>query len=120
MVRPTESEPAFVYTPAVDIFDAPDALVLVADVPGVAAETLDVCIQDNVLWIHGRTNRTLPEGYTAVYEEAPPSDFVRSFILSDEVDCNQLRAELDDGVLRLTLPKPAPHAARPINAPSPQ
>jgi HSP20 family molecular chaperone IbpA len=106
MVRRKEPEPGFVYTPAVDIYDAAAALILTADVPGVSPETLDVCIQDNVLWIHGRTNRTLPDGFEAVYEEAPPADFVRSFILSDEVDYENVRAELDDGVLTLTLPKP--------------
>ena len=92
-------------SPAVDIHEGPEGLVLEADLPGVASEDLTIQVEDNVLSLHGPVRGIVPAGARVVHEEFRPADFHRSFILSDEVDRSKIVAELKNGVLRLTLPK---------------
>lgn len=94
-----------VYSPPVDIRETEDGLVLTADLPGVDQRGLEVFVEDNMLWIHGRFSPEPPAGFRAVRMEIPPCDFVRSFILSDDVDPDGIRAELSRGVLTLVMPK---------------
>lgn len=91
--------------PAVDIYDTAEGLVLRADLPGVTKESLELVIEDNILKIFARSATDLPAESTPVHHEFRMGDFYRSFILSDEVDTNTIKAELEDGVLTLRLPK---------------
>jgi HSP20 family protein len=103
------AEPRHVYTPALDIFETAAGLVLEADLPGVRPEDLEIRVQDNVLHLFGKVTWPLPADGRLLHEEVRPEDFYRSFILSDEVDTEQITADFSDGVLQLTLPK-APKA----------
>lgn len=94
-----------VFTPPVDIHESDEGLTLEADLPGVLPETLDIEINDNVLRIIGRVAEHVPDGAEPVYEEYTSGSYVRSFILSDEIDREKITAALCDGVLRLVLPK---------------
>src|SRR5947209_7122158 len=94
-----------VHTPLIDIHEGPDGLVLEADLPGAAEGDVDIQLEDNVLHLHARVAAPAPEGARPLYEEYRLGDFVRSFILSDEVDRGRIAAELKNGVLRLSLPK---------------
>ncbi|WP_457832282.1 Hsp20/alpha crystallin family protein, partial [Staphylococcus aureus] len=80
-------------------------LVLEADLPGVAESDVNIQLEDNVLVLHARVANPAPEGARPLHEEFRLGDFVRSFILSDEVERSKITAELRSGVLRLTLPK---------------
>ena len=91
--------------PPIDIYEGPDGLVLEADLPGVPEQNLTIQLTDNVLNLRGRVVTTTPTGGKAIHEEYRPGDFVRSFILSDEVDRNRVAASLKNGVLRISLPK---------------
>lgn len=94
-----------VVTPPVDIHESDEGLTLEADLPGVLPETLEIEVNDNVLRIVGRVAPHVPEGAEPVYEEYTRGSYVRSFILSDEIDRDRITAALNDGVLRLVLPK---------------
>jgi HSP20 family molecular chaperone IbpA len=102
---PDPMPPRFVYTPALDIRDTEEGLVLEADLPGVAPESLEIQVKNNTLEIYGRVTWPLPADARTLYEEVQPGDFYRSFILSEEYDNDNITADFNDGVLKLTLPK---------------
>jgi HSP20 family protein len=92
-------------TPPIDIHEEADRLILEADLPGASEKTVSVQLQDNVLTIHAHVQSPVPEGAQTIHREYPEGDFFRSFILSDEIDNSGIRAEINQGVLRLELPK---------------
>ena len=99
-----------VYIPQVDIFSAGDDIVILADMPGVAEENIDITLEKDVLTINGYvSNVEDPQGYELAHGEYGIGDYQRSFTLPDEVDRDNIEASLSHGVLRLTLPK-APEA----------
>ncbi len=98
-------EQRMLFNPSIDIHDSGDGLVLEADLPGVSLETLDLQIEDNKLTLFGRVKSQLPEGARAVHQEYSVGDFLRSFILSDNVDHERITAKLNNGVLRVELPR---------------
>ncbi|HSV73731.1 MAG TPA: Hsp20/alpha crystallin family protein [Chthonomonadales bacterium] len=91
------------YRPPVDIYETAEGLVLIADLPGVSKENLDVEVNDGVLSITARTQASLPGA--AVYNEYELVSFHREFELSDAVDPSTIRAELRHGVLTLRMNK---------------
>ncbi len=104
--EPTRPRRAFV--PRADILETPDALVVVVDMPGVDAKSVDVSVERNLLTIHGSVASEAPEGYTPAYAEYAMGDWHREFVLSDEVKRDAIQAAVKNGVLRLTLPKADP------------
>ena len=103
------SEPRLLFNPPIDIYETPDGLVLYADLPGVASEGLDLQVQDNRLTLFGRVTSEASETAQMLHQEYHIGDFLRSFILSDEVDHDRIQAKLTNGVLRVELPR-APRA----------
>ncbi|QDT35644.1 Hsp20/alpha crystallin family protein [Thalassoglobus polymorphus] len=95
----------WVRTPPIDIFETEDGLVLRADLPGVSSENLELQVQDNRLTLFGRVIEELPENAVLMHQEYNHGDFLRSFILSDDVDHDRISAKLTNGVLEVTLPK---------------
>lgn len=100
-------------TPPVDIYETPDGLVVLADLPGVVQENLEIRVDNNVLTLHGRASSTAPG--EANYREYELMHFFRQFELSDKVDQGRITAELKHGVLRLHLPKAEEAKARKID-----
>jgi HSP20 family protein len=99
----------FLFTPPIDIYETDEGLVLHADLPGVSIETLDLQVQDNKLTLFGRVNPLVGPEARAVHQEYAVGDFLRSFILSEEVDHERITATMNNGVLKVVLPK-APQA----------
>ena len=97
-----------VYVPRVDIVEAEDALEILADMPGVTREGVEVTLEQRVLSIRGRTGVAPPEGLAPLYLEYEPGDYERSFTLSDAVDPAGISARVQGGVLHLRLPKAGP------------
>jgi HSP20 family molecular chaperone IbpA len=93
------------FTPPIDIHEGPEGLTLEADLPGATEQNLRIQLEDNVLNLYAKIDSPVPETARLVHEEYRLGDYHRSFILSDEVDREQITAELKNGVLRLTLPK---------------
>jgi HSP20 family molecular chaperone IbpA len=98
-----------IFTPPIDIYEGTDGLVLTADMPGVTLDSLEVQVQDNRLTIFGRVAPSVPAEAKLLHQEFEFGDFLRSFILSDEVDYDRIAAKLNNGVLEVVLPK-APKA----------
>lgn len=94
-----------VFIPKVDIYETGEAVILLADMPGVNEESVDITLEKNILTIKGYVNYEGEEGYSLAYNEYNVGDYERTFALSDEVDRNQIEAAMKGGVLRLTLPK---------------
>lgn len=92
------------FNPPIDIYETNEGLVLYADLPGVTAEGLDLQVQDNRLSLFGHVASGL-EVHDYVHQEYKVGDFLRSFILSDEVDHDRITARLNNGVLRVELPR---------------
>jgi len=92
------------YSPSVDIFETEDALTLLADLPGVKKESLDIDLQDRKLTITGLVDEV--EGrLRPLYSEYGVGGFARSFELGDTIDRKGISASLKDGVLTLVLAK---------------
>jgi HSP20 family protein len=102
----TRSRP--VYAPRVDIVETPDALEILADMPGVTRESVEVTLEQRVLTISGRAQASPPEGLAPLYLEYEPGDYERAFTLSDAIDPAGIEARVRDGVLHLRLPKAGP------------
>lgn len=106
---------ARVYLPQVDIYTEEDGIVILADMPGVSDNDLDITLEKNVLTISGLVSPAGPEGYELAHSEYGVGDFQRSFTLSQEIDQSRIEAHLNDGVLRLMLPKAPEAKARKIS-----
>lgn len=91
--------------PRTNLSDTGDNLHIVAEVPGVAKEDLQVKIQGNYLEISGSRKANTPEGYKTHRNERGAGTFSRSFTLPYEVDAAKVEATLKDGLLNLRLPK---------------
>jgi len=94
----------YVFTPPIDIYETDDGLVLRADLPGVSLDTLELQVQNNRLTLFGRVPQAAPEDARLVHQEYREGDFLRSFILSDNVDHDRISAKLTNGVLEVFLP----------------
>jgi len=89
--------------PPVDIFETEEALTVVADLPGVDKDNVDIRVEDNILTIKGRANYSSTGN--VLREEFRLRGYYRQFQLSDEVDQDKISADSKNGVLTITLPK---------------
>jgi HSP20 family molecular chaperone IbpA len=106
VATPTEqTRPGPVFVPAVDILEADQELIVLADLPGVKNEDLSVDLHQGTLTISGDVSP--PEGPNErdVIREFQTGQYYRQFTLSEMIDQSRIEADLKDGVLRLTLPK---------------
>lgn len=104
-----------VYVPKVDIYSAGDAIIILADMPGVAEANIDITLDKDILTINGYVSDVdAPEGYDMAHGEYGVGDYERSFTLPDEIDRDNIEASLSQGVLRVTLPKAPEAQARKI------
>jgi HSP20 family protein len=101
--RETTREDERYLAPPVDIYATDDGLVVLADLPGVSTDRLNISVKDDILTIEGRTESTMPG--TPVYREFDLPSFFRQFQLADSVDVSNITAAMKHGVLALTLPK---------------
>ena len=92
------------YTPAVDIFETEEAITLLAELPGVSKEALDIDVEDRQLTITAGVKED-EAGLQPLYTEYGIGGFTRSFRLGDTIDQGRISATLTDGVLTLVLPK---------------
>ncbi len=100
------AQPAMSYEPAFDLIETESALVLRADVPGVKPEGVDLTIERGELRLLAKP-AARHAGARALREEFGVGDYHLSFTLPRDVDAANVTAALSDGVLTVTLPKPA-------------
>lgn len=96
--------PGRVFIPAVDIFETPEALVLVADMPGVSGDKITLDLKENLLKITGEVGPP-PDKEIILAQEYAIGDYHREFQVGDLIDKNKIEATVKNGVLTLTLPK---------------
>jgi len=94
------------WMPLVDIFEEPDVIRLVAEVPGVRPDDVKISVEGNLLTIRGTKEQVAEEKAEKVHRyERNYGAFERTFRLSASIDANAIKATCDLGVLTITLPK---------------
>ena len=99
----TRSRRSFV--PRADIYETENEIIVLTDIPGANEETVDITLEKNVLSITAYVDAAIPSGFDIAYAEYEEGDYQRSFRLSDEIDRDKIEAVVNEGVLRLRLPK---------------
>ena len=97
--------PARLFVPIADIYEAPDALTVILEMPGVQKSDVAVNVEDGVLSVEGRLDLSKYQGLQPLYTEYNIGHYARSFRLSSKIDQSKIAAEMKDGVLSLKLPK---------------
>ncbi len=105
--------------PAVDVFEDAGGITLLADMPGVPRDQLELRLDGDALVIDGAMAPLAPEGLQPLWAEIDSPHFRRTFTLSRELDTARIEANLKDGVLTLRIPKQAHAQPRriPVNTP---
>lgn len=106
------------FRPRADIYETVDKIVVVAEMPGVAPENVDVTLERRMLTIRGHAPEDTHEGYRQIYAEYQAGDYERSFTISEDIDQDRIKATQQDGVLTLELPKAEKAKARKIEVKS--
>ena len=107
-VTRSESEPStrrMTITPAVDIYEDTQGVTLWADLPGVTRDKLDVRVHDGNLAIEAEAVVPTPANLRLQHAEVREPRFARTFTLSPDFDTSKIEASLQDGVLKLTIPR---------------
>ncbi|MCW3609116.1 Hsp20/alpha crystallin family protein [Burkholderia cenocepacia] len=94
-----------VLTPAVDIYEDRQGVTLWADLPGVTKDKLDVRVHDGNLSIEAEAAVPTPANLRLQHAEIREPHFARTFSLSPDFDTSKIEASLQDGVLKLTIPR---------------
>jgi HSP20 family molecular chaperone IbpA len=92
-------------TPAVDVFEDSQGITLWADLPGVTKDKLEVKVHDGNLYIEAEAVVPTPAGLRLQHAEIREPRFARAFSLSPDFDTSKIDANLQDGVLKLTIPR---------------
>ena len=95
--------------PRINLFDTGASLVVMAEVPGLSEKDLQLTINQDVLTLKGERKSDAPDGYSVHRQERTPVRFSRSFTLPSKIDPEKATANVQHGVLTITLPK-APEA----------
>jgi len=100
--------------PPINLYDTTDSLVLMAELPGVRHQDLDVSVQGSQVVLRGQRSIEYPEGASAHRRERQAGAFHRSVELPYVVDAEKVEASYQNGVLVLRLPKPGERQRRQI------
>ena len=100
-----KTTPGRTYLPFGDIYETDESLFVILEMPGVERKDFDVALENGVLRVDGRIDFAKYEGMEPVYTEYNVGHYSRSFTVSNKIDQEGISAQLEDGVLTLTLPK---------------
>ena len=109
------------WTPSVDIYETENSLILTAEIPGVDENNIEIKIEDNTLSLKGERlfeKETTEENYHRI--ERSYGSFYRSFAIPRSVDQEKIRAEHDNGVLRITMPTKPESKPKTVKVVTPQ
>ncbi len=98
------AERAVTIAPRVDLLEKEDELLLLADMPGVRPEDVDVRFENGELTVHGRRTAAHADKERALWEYEV-TNYFRSFRVTEHIAADRIEAELKNGVLTLHLPK---------------
>jgi HSP20 family molecular chaperone IbpA len=97
--------PTRAFLPVADIFETDQALTVVLEMPGVSKENVQIDVENDVLTIAGQIDYSAYEGLQPLYTEYNIGNYSRSFQISSKIKQDGIKAELNDGVMTLVLPK---------------
>lgn len=97
--------PGRAYVPATDIFETDDALTLLLEVPGVSKANVEVQIEHDVLRVEAKIDYASYKEIEPIYTEYNIGHYARTFTLPNKIDRDAITAQVESGVLTLTLPK---------------
>jgi HSP20 family molecular chaperone IbpA len=100
-----QTKPGLIFTPAVDIFETDKEITLLADMPGVKADDLTIDIRDNTLTLSADVAPVDGTDEVDILVEYESGRYYRQFTLGELINQENIDAKLNDGVLRLSLPK---------------
>ena len=101
------------FIPAVDIFESETDVTVIAEMPGVTAEGIEVTLEDNVLTLKGKKEAELETG-RVLLQEYESGNYQRRFTVAETIDQDKIKASMNNGMLRITLPKAEPAKPRRI------
>jgi HSP20 family protein len=110
-----QTRPGRTYVPDVDICETADSLWLWADMPGVDEQAVQVNLAEGILSIEGDVSLKDYESLVPVYTEYNIGNYLRRFTVSQDIDVDNIKARMTDGVLEIELPKSARAKPRRIN-----
>lgn len=93
------------YIPDTDIYEKENAIVVLADMPGVDESSVNIHLEKGVLTLTGSAASGNVEGYHLLHREFEDGVYERSFSLSEDIDTDKIEANMKNGVLSLALPK---------------
>ncbi len=98
-------EPEASFAPQVDVIEKRDCIQILADMPGVSRENVDATLEEGVLTISGKVEPSEEKGLSLQSGEYESGNFYRSFAVGEGLDTENVEAIMQDGVLKLNIPK---------------
>lgn len=90
------------YSPDMDILETDKEFVIEAEIPGASKEDFKLNVEDDVLTLEGEKKK---EKQRFIFKESKEGRFKKRFSLPTDVDQDKIRAQFENGVLRITIPK---------------
>ena len=92
------------YKPDVDVYNAEDKLIVVMDLPGIKKGNVSIDVdENNTLTVKAKSSFEEPAGL--IYKQFNTGDYFRAFTLSNEFNKDKISAQLENGVLEITIPR---------------
>lgn len=95
------------FAPHVDIFETERDVIVLADIPGVTSDTIELSLEDNILTIQAQRTAPQPSG-RLIMEEYETGHYLRRFTVAETIVQERIEASLVNGVLKVRLPKAGP------------
>lgn len=108
------TKPGKYFIPAVDIYETDQEVTVIAEMPGVTARGIEVTLEDDVLTIKGRKEAEEHPNARVLLQEYESGNYQRRFTVSETIDQDKIRASLNNGLLKVVLPKTEPAKPRKI------
>jgi HSP20 family protein len=102
------------FTPAADFLEDSRRVVIILDMPGAAADDVEIDIEEGALYVSGAPSVQAPAG-RVLMDEYPMGAYYRSFHITENIDQTRVSANIKDGVLEIILPKKKKSIAKRIN-----
>ncbi|GAB4385159.1 Hsp20/alpha crystallin family protein [Albidovulum sp.] len=103
--QPAATATTRIFRPLTDIVETREGVHIFMEMPGVAAEDVEIDLEQRILNVRGRVHPKSPETFELVHAEYAEGDYERAFSLGEEVDADRIEARMQDGVLSLFLPR---------------
>ncbi|WP_456385522.1 Hsp20/alpha crystallin family protein [Desulfolithobacter sp.] len=108
------TKPEKYFVPAVDIYETDKDVTVIAEMPGVPKDGIDISLEDDVLTIKGTKEPENMGNVRILLQEYETGHYLRRFTVAETIDQDKIEASMSDGLLKVVLPKTAPAQPRKI------